>query len=186
MNNARRLWTVVFLGITGLAIAMECIAGLWHPGGTIPWTEYLAKYVPWPIQLLAYVILAVWLPVHFYHHDRIRGVAEYRGYARGYREGKNVTSSAIARAYARGANDAARSPDAVMKPAIPDADEAARMVFEALGEASVCWITKGSLGEFDSTKAAAVGRRLLTELGYDLPVGYRPQQVVPAVSDAGS
>lgn len=66
----------MFLGFFTLgAIVLECVAGLWHPAGwTIPWTEYIAKYVPWPIQLAAYVILAVWLPVHFWRHDHQRGV----------------------------------------------------------------------------------------------------------------
>lgn len=80
----RLVWTIVFLGVTLVAIVMECIAGLWHPTGwTIPWTEYLARYVPWPIQLTAYVILAVWLPFHFWRHDHMRGVAYKQGYLAG-------------------------------------------------------------------------------------------------------
>jgi putative Ca2+/H+ antiporter (TMEM165/GDT1 family) len=79
----RVVWTVVFLGITLAAIAMEVVAGLWHPTGwTIPWTEYIATYVPWPVQLAAYVVLAVWLPFHFWRHDHMRKAA----YEQGYRE----------------------------------------------------------------------------------------------------
>lgn len=74
MRTKRLVWTVAFLGVTLVAIVMECVAGLWHPGGTIPWTEYIARYVPWPIQLLAYVALAIWLPLHFWRHDHARGV----------------------------------------------------------------------------------------------------------------
>jgi hypothetical protein len=78
----RLIWTVVFLGITLTAIVMECIAGLWHPTGwTIPWTEYLARYVPWPVQLVAYVALATWLPFHFWRHDHMRKVAYEQGMA---------------------------------------------------------------------------------------------------------
>lgn len=84
MRVKRLIWTVVFLGVTLVAIVMECVAGLWHPAGwTIPWTEYLARYVPWPVQLAAYVILAVWLPFHFWRHDHLRGVAYQRGYVKG-------------------------------------------------------------------------------------------------------
>ena len=87
MKRARVVWTVVFLGTTLAAIVMECVAGLWHPTGwTIPWTEYLARYVPWPIQLIAYVALATWLPFHFWRHDHLRKVA----YRRGYEEGRSM------------------------------------------------------------------------------------------------
>jgi hypothetical protein len=80
LKRARLIWTIVFLGVTLTAIVMECVAGLWHPTGwTIPWTEYLARYVPWPIQLVAYVALAVWLPFHFWRHDHMRKVAYVRG-----------------------------------------------------------------------------------------------------------
>lgn len=81
LKRARLAWTIVFLGITLTAIVMECVAGLWHPAGwTIPWTEYLARYVPWPFQLAAYVILAVWLPFHFWRHDHLRSVAYRDGW----------------------------------------------------------------------------------------------------------
>lgn len=78
----RLIWTVIFLGITLTAIVMEVVAGIFHPTGwTIPWTEYLARYVPWPVQLLAYVALVVWLPFHFWRHDHMRKVAYNRGVA---------------------------------------------------------------------------------------------------------
>lgn len=78
VKTKRLVWTVGFLGVTFAAIVMELVAGLWHPAGTIPWTEYIARYVPWPVQLLAYVILAVWLPLHFWRHDHARGANGYR------------------------------------------------------------------------------------------------------------
>lgn len=86
INVKRVIWTVVFLGVTLAAIVMEVIAGIFHPDGTIPWTEYLARYVPWPIQLVGYVILAVWLPFHFWRHDRMRQVAYRRGVMEGWRQ----------------------------------------------------------------------------------------------------
>lgn len=73
------MWTVVFLGITLVAIVMEVLAGLWHVAGTIPWTEYIAQYVPWPFQLIAYVALVVWLPFHFWRHDHMRQIAYKQG-----------------------------------------------------------------------------------------------------------
>lgn len=75
IKTKRLVWTIVFLTITLTAIVMECVAGLLHPAGTIPWTEYLARYVPWPFQLIAYVALATWLPFHFWRHDHLRKAA---------------------------------------------------------------------------------------------------------------
>lgn len=86
LKRARIVWTVVFLGVTLAAIVMECVAGLLHPAGTIPWTEYLARYVPWPIQLVAYVALAVWLPFHFWRHDHLRKIAFRQGYQAAQRD----------------------------------------------------------------------------------------------------
>lgn len=82
LTNMRRVWTLVFLGVFTLgAIVMEIAAGIFHPAGTIPWTEYIARYVPWPIQLAAYVALAVWLPFHFWRHDHMRKIAYKNGRA---------------------------------------------------------------------------------------------------------
>lgn len=77
----RVVWTIVFLGITLAAIAMEVVAGVFHPAGSIPWTEYLVRYVPWPVQLVAYVVLVVWLPFHFWRHDHMRKAAYVSGHA---------------------------------------------------------------------------------------------------------
>lgn len=90
MKTKRIIWTVVFLSVTLAAIVMECVAGLLHPAGTIPWTEYLARYVPWPFQLAAYVILAVWLPFHFWRHDHLRQAAFKRGVAFGMAQQKRI------------------------------------------------------------------------------------------------
>ena len=83
MKTKRVVWTAVFLGITLFAVVMEVIAGVFHVPGTIPWTEYIAQYVPWPVQLAAYVVLAVWLPFHFWRHDHIRNNAYKQGYLEG-------------------------------------------------------------------------------------------------------
>lgn len=86
LKTKRIIWTLVFLGVTLAAIVMEVVAGVWHPAGTIPWTEYIATYVPWPIQLIAYVTLAVWLPFHFWRADVKRKAA----YREGFSVGKSV------------------------------------------------------------------------------------------------
>lgn len=89
MKTKRIVWTVVFLGVTLAAIVMEVVAAVWHPAGTIPWTEYIAQYVPWPVQLAAYVALAVWLPFHFWRHDHIRTASFKEGFAVGKTVGYN-------------------------------------------------------------------------------------------------
>jgi hypothetical protein len=86
LNVKRLVWTIIFLGITLVAIVMEVVAGVFHPAGTIPWTEYIARYVPWPVQLVAYVTLAVWLPFHFWRHDHLRKVAYRQGYQAAQRD----------------------------------------------------------------------------------------------------
>jgi fumarate reductase subunit D len=77
LKTKRLIWTIFFLGTTLVAIVSEVIAGVFHPAGAIPWTEYVAKYVPWPVQLVAYVVLMVWLPIHFLRADQ-RLKAAYR------------------------------------------------------------------------------------------------------------
>jgi hypothetical protein len=110
IKTKRVVWTIVFLGITLVAIVMECVAGLLHPAGTIPWTEYLARYVPWPFQLLAYVALAVWLPFHFWRHDHLRKAAFHAGVHEGLAAAKanhaQGLDEAVKAAYAEGWDDA--------------------------------------------------------------------------------
>lgn len=89
MSTKRLIWTIVFLGITLVAIIMEVVAAVWHPAGSIPWTEYIAQYIPWPVQLLAYVILVVWLPIHFYQADQKRKKAFDAGVREGLAAIKN-------------------------------------------------------------------------------------------------
>ncbi len=93
----RTVWTVVFLGVTLVAIVMEVVAGIFHPAGTIPWTEYLARYVPWPFQLAAYVALAVWLPFHFWRHDHLRKAAYHEGYMEALAQARRVRKAVFDR-----------------------------------------------------------------------------------------
>ena len=98
IKTKRLIWSIVFLGLTLAAIVMEVVAGVFHPAGTIPWTEYIAQYVPWPVQLVAYVVLAVWLPFHFWRHDHLRKAAYDTGRTLGRGEGH-------AKGYALGHDD---------------------------------------------------------------------------------
>lgn len=64
----------------------------------------------------------------------------------------------------------------------PGSEDATRMVFEALGSASMCWENPRGAGVFDSDRAAQIGRALLEALGFEVPPGYR---VAPA-AEGGS
>lgn len=100
LNTKRLIWTIFFLGATLVAIIMEVVAGIWHPAGSIPWTEYIVTYVPWPFQLTAFVVLAVWLPFHFWRADAKRKIA--------YRQGRTDATMEIAAAQARARTEALR------------------------------------------------------------------------------
>ena len=104
LKTKRLVWTILFLGITLAAILMEVVAGIFHPAGTIPWTEYLAQYVPWPIQLAAYVVLAVWLPFHFWRADAKRKKAFSAGVHEGLAAAKANHAQALEEAHATGYN----------------------------------------------------------------------------------
>jgi hypothetical protein len=69
-ERSRRVWTIVFLGmsrraITGAAVGMELWAGLDSSPDTVPWTDLLTRYVPQPITFAALAVLTAWLPIHF-------------------------------------------------------------------------------------------------------------------------
>lgn len=64
-----------------------------------------------------------------------------------------------------------------------DAEHAAELVFTALGAVSACWSELEDAGEFESSRAAAIGRDLLGQLGYAVPPGYVGRQVEPTDAD---
>lgn len=51
----------------------------------------------------------------------------------------------------------------------PDSETAAQAVFQALGEASMCWENPTGAGVFQDAQASAIARRLLIQLGYQVP-----------------
>lgn len=68
----RSWWVAAFLAVTTLAVGAELVAGLDHDPDTVPWTELVTRYIPWPVTAVAITVLVVWLPVHFWHAYRQR------------------------------------------------------------------------------------------------------------------
>lgn len=58
-------WTIGFLGITAVAIALEVFASFDGSPDTVPWTDYIVRYIPGEIAALLIGGLALWLVVHF-------------------------------------------------------------------------------------------------------------------------
>lgn len=77
---SRKVWTVLFLGLTGGAIGMELVAGLDSNPNTVPWTELLSRYVPQPITFAAIAVLTAWLPIHFTKAYRTSGGGPMKGF----------------------------------------------------------------------------------------------------------
>jgi hypothetical protein len=75
----RNRWRLAFLGVTALAIVMECWASWDGNPQTDPWTDIIVAYVPGEITALVIAGLAGWLAVHFglrYWRKRRTGVRE--------------------------------------------------------------------------------------------------------------
>lgn len=66
-------WSVAFLGVTAIAVAMELIAALDGNGETVPWTQYITTYIPqgvfWPVVGLFFT----WFTYHFYTKYQEKG-----------------------------------------------------------------------------------------------------------------
>jgi hypothetical protein len=63
---SRKVWTVVFLTVTGVAFAMEVVAGVVLPGPARPaWTDLIVGSLPRAIVLPGFGLLASWLVPHF-------------------------------------------------------------------------------------------------------------------------
>ena len=61
----KKWWTILFLGITALAIFLELFAVYDGDPNTLPWTSYIATYIPVWVGLPLIVLLAIWLVIHF-------------------------------------------------------------------------------------------------------------------------
>jgi hypothetical protein len=58
-------WVTAFLAATALAVTGELWAAFDASDNTVPWTDLLVRYVPWPVAAMATAILVAWLPAHF-------------------------------------------------------------------------------------------------------------------------
>lgn len=64
---SRRAWWIVgFLTVTAVAVGAELVAAFDSSPDTVPWTDLLGEYVPWPVTAAAVALLVAWLPVHLY------------------------------------------------------------------------------------------------------------------------
>lgn len=61
----RAAWITGFLAVTALAVGGELWAAFDASDNTVPWTDLLVRYVPWPVTAMATAILVAWLPAHF-------------------------------------------------------------------------------------------------------------------------
>jgi hypothetical protein len=73
---SRKIWTIVFLAVTGVAVAMEVVAGVILPGNDRPaWTDLLVGSLPRAVVLPAAGLLASWIVPHFIdayrHRDEV-------------------------------------------------------------------------------------------------------------------
>lgn len=64
MNNKNK-WTLGFLGVTGLAIAMEIFAAFDGNADTQPWTILITQNIPSWITYTFFSGLFIWLIFHF-------------------------------------------------------------------------------------------------------------------------
>jgi len=60
----------------------------------------------------------------------------------------------------------------------PGEQRAAEFVFMAIGEASTCWEKLDGTGVFQADRAARIGRQLLINLGFQVPIGYLDREGV--------
>lgn len=63
---SRKVWTILFLSVTGVAVVMEVVAGVILPGPDRPaWTDLIVGSLPRATVLPAAGLLASWLVPHF-------------------------------------------------------------------------------------------------------------------------
>jgi membrane protein implicated in regulation of membrane protease activity len=70
---SRRAWWVAgFLAATALAVGGELLAAFDSSPSTVPWTELVVRYIPWPVTATLIAVLVIWLPLHFWqwYHKR--------------------------------------------------------------------------------------------------------------------
>lgn len=63
--SRRWLWTLLFLGATGVVLGAELWAAADGNPDTRTWTEHVVTYLPWEITAALIGALLLWLPLHF-------------------------------------------------------------------------------------------------------------------------
>jgi hypothetical protein len=62
----RTVWITGFLTVTAAAVVGELWAAFDRSPDTVPWTDLLGEYVPWPVTAATVALLVTWLPIHLY------------------------------------------------------------------------------------------------------------------------
>jgi hypothetical protein len=63
--SRKTVLSVAFLSVTGVAVGMEIWFALDHDPSTLPWTWWIATYVPAPVTYAAIAVLVSFLGPHF-------------------------------------------------------------------------------------------------------------------------
>lgn len=66
----RTIWSLVFLGLTGLVLGLEIWASVDTDPDTDPWTDYITAHIPGEITAAAIGALSAWIAVHFFRRYR--------------------------------------------------------------------------------------------------------------------
>jgi hypothetical protein len=72
----RRIWPFAFLGLTAVMVVAEVWAAADGSPNTVPWTDYLMRFVPEEAVYALIGALVLWLPFHFWRRYRRRQQAK--------------------------------------------------------------------------------------------------------------
>ena len=70
MKRHGKVWTWVFLGLTGVVIGLEVVGSVDETDSRWAWTNYIVEYIPGEITAFLIAGLSGWLAVHFYRRYR--------------------------------------------------------------------------------------------------------------------
>jgi hypothetical protein len=68
----KRVWPFAFLGLTAVLVGAEIWASADGNSSTVPWTDYLVRYVPEEVVYALLGALLLWAPFHFWRRYRKR------------------------------------------------------------------------------------------------------------------
>lgn len=61
----KKVWSSIFLGLTGIVVGMEVWAANDSTPDTRPWTSFILQYLPKEVTYAVIAGFAVWLYFHF-------------------------------------------------------------------------------------------------------------------------